>query len=416
MYSQVSQAQSQTEVDEQKVYDHLLQCVRSEAPEAVLQRFCALFINNLGYPSPEIRAAVKAIVTARTAKQNFALFFNRCCYILVNHWQVQPEGRSAIEQLISLLARASSLPAGLGRAQVNSRLRFLIQQFANSDYYHRLRRFSDFLNPHVGDTELSNLLRRYPYLYQHCLTSQDDSPTHQQTIRQAQTQAQKKYAQNLSHYLTHALRQPSRSSGQIIQPVENPTLLDNRELFGTIKKFVGKVNHQGSYQDMAQSFLRRTDYNSATYQTFKQNFYEYLVASVDPKFGQHRFNTQLHSYLDTLYPECHGQAMSDFLLTRTCSKVMNFLVIESAKKPNHWVFMNLINNIGSTQTIGLLLKVLLVCKKVKPYLERRFAILFNHYESQQRSTVQWLVHCLEKVNLAWSTHFSSVDFSFVNVL
>ena len=108
--------------------------------------------------------------------------------------------------------------------------------------------------------------------------------------------------------------------------------------------------------------------------------------------------------------------MSDFLLARTCNKVMNFLVIESPKQPNHLVFMDLINNLGSTKTIGLLLKVLLICKKVKPYLERRFAILFNHYESQRRSAVQWLVYCLEKVNLAWSTHFGRVDFSFVTVL
>jgi hypothetical protein len=419
VYTQVHQPQSHTTVDEQKVYDHLLHCVRSEAPEAVIQRFYALFVNNLGYPDPEIRAALKTIVMAKSARQDFPLFINRCCYILVNRWQAQSEGRAAISQFTQLLGRASSLPAGLGRAQASTRLRTLVQHYTQSEYYQRLRRFSDFLNPNTGgiDTQpLSNLLRRYPYLYQHCLVSQEDSPTHQQTIRQVQAQAQQKYTQDLSLYLTHACIQAARSPAQMSLPVGNPTLLSNQELLGTVKQFVGKVDRQGSYQDMAQSFLRETDLRHSTYQVFKHNLYEYLIASVDPKFGQHRFNVQLHDYLNLLYPECHEHPMSDFLLTRTCSRVMNFMVIDSSKKPNHWVFMDLLNNIGSTQTIGLLLKVLLICKKVKPYLERRFAILFNHYESQQRSAVQWLVHCFEKVNLAWSTHFSAIDFSFVTVL
>jgi hypothetical protein len=80
------------------------------------------------------------------------------------------------------------------------------------------------------------------------------------------------------------------------------------------------------------------------------------------------------------------------------------------------VFMDLLNNVGSTLTVGLLLKVVLLCNKVKPYLERRLSILFQHYASQARGSVDWLVCCLEKLNLAWTAHFSAQNLSYVHLL
>jgi hypothetical protein len=47
-------------------------------------------------------------------------------------------------------------------------------------------------------------------------------------------------------------------------------------------------------------------------------------------------------------------------------------------------------------------------------LEKRFSILFNHYESSQRDAVQWLVHAMENLNVALSTNFSTIDLSFIN--
>jgi hypothetical protein len=55
----------------------------------------------------------------------------------------------------------------------------------------------------------------------------------------------------------------------------------------------------------------------------------------------------------------------------------------------------------------------LLCRKVKPYLERRLSILFSHYEGYSRETVQWLVLALENVNVALSTNFGTVDLSFI---
>jgi hypothetical protein len=86
-------------------------------------------------------------------------------------------------------------------------------------------------------------------------------------------------------------------------------------------------------------------------------------------------------------------------------------VIESAQKPQHFLFIDLISNIGPTFTTGLLLKVVMLCGKVKPYLEKRFALLFSHYENYTKNSLGWLVKVLENANLALVTNFGSTDFT-----
>ncbi|PZD74558.1 hypothetical protein C1752_00867 [Acaryochloris thomasi RCC1774] len=421
------------EAHKQTIYDHLLQCVRTESANAVLKRFHTLFIAGLHYPEPEVKAALNQIVVSIKGKEDFALFFNRCCYILVNSWQNQPDCRSMIPELVAVLGRMSAAPATLGRSRSKTRLRSLMQQFAQSSYYQRLRRFSEFITPQTSASSsrpLSTILRRYPYLYQHCLISKEDSQEHQSSVRQVQQHAQEQFELDLSHYLTGIFKRPA-APGQIIQPAgrtqlilpdsgplirsQNPTLLGDNELCKTLKQYVGRVDHQGSYRDGAKHFILRNQ-ASQTYLGFKKNLYDYLVASVDTKFGRCRFNQQLQKQFDALLPECNDRPMSDFLLVRTCNRLLNFLVVESRQRPNHIVFMDLINNVGSTATVGLLLKVVLLCKKIKPYLENRFALLFNHYEAKQQGAVKWLVACLEKLNLAWSANFGRFDFSFVTAL
>jgi hypothetical protein len=62
--------------------------------------------------------------------------------------------------------------------------------------------------------------------------------------------------------------------------------------------------------------------------------------------------------------------------------------------------------------MGLLLKIVLICRKVKPHLEGKFAILFNHYENSTTNSVSWLVETLEQLNIAFSINFGGIDLSF----
>ena len=92
------------------------------------------------------------------------------------------------------------------------------------------------------------------------------------------------------------------------------------------------------------------------------------------------------------------------------------MVVDSLKNPNYDLFIDLINNLGETKVISLLLKLLLICKKVKPYLEQRFAILFSHYESCNSNEVPWLIDSLENLQLVLSIYFGKADLSLVKLL
>jgi hypothetical protein len=105
------------------------------------------------------------------------------------------------------------------------------------------------------------------------------------------------------------------------------------------------------------------------------------------------------------------QQVNEFLVIRTCSQLLNFLVLESTAHPQHFVFIDLINNLGPLLTTGLLLKVVLLCRKVKPYLEKRFSILFGHYETVTQNNVEWLVKMFENLNVALSMTFGTTDIS-----
>lgn len=406
------------EVLEQTIYEHLLQCVRTELPEQVLQRFQLLFIQGGIYPEPSIRMNLHELVRGSGTKHSFQPFFNRCCFILINRWQMNLLHRGAIIQLVEMLHQCRGASVIVGQPSATGRTRFLVQEYVRSPYFQRIRQLADLLNPNNDQDKqrpLSTLLHRYPYLYPHCLTNQDDGEEYQKLIVVTQRNATQKFQQDLSSYLTYALLKQERPQATVSKASKNPTLLTHQDVCSSLKHYIAKVDARGTYKDMAQQFWA-PGYQPQTYQSFKGALTEYVSTSIPSKFGQCRFNDQLQSYLNSLYPENNASAVNDFLLVRTCNQLLNFMVIESKQRPNHSVFMDLLNNLGSTVTVGLLLKVVLLCHKVKPYLERRLSILFQHYQSQMRGSVDWLVRCLEKLNLAWTAHFSAQNLSYVHLL
>jgi len=65
-------------------------------------------------------------------------------------------------------------------------------------------------------------------------------------------------------------------------------------------------------------------------------------------------------------------------------------------------------------TTGLLLKIALLSRQSQPNLEKRFAILFQHYESQLIKDILWFVDSLENLNVALTVNFGDVDLSTIN--
>jgi hypothetical protein len=414
---------------EQNLYDHFLQLVQGETPAQLVDRYRCLFIEGMGYPDPIVQETLDQIAMATTAEHDFKFVLNRCCHILINRWQARPHSITAISELVALFETAPGVPINdFIRARSIKRLRELVRQFPESEQYLALRRFAQVINQapessnNAGQQPLVTLIRRYPYLYEHCLVTEGSPEEHQQSIRELQTKVQRQYEIDLSQYVTYQVRRSQIAqlscpelAKRVIPPVKNPTLLDDCELLNALQQYVGKV--QGSYtsRELAQRFVNHSSHTSS-YLAFKDDLYQYLTASVDPEYGNRQFNNRLYNHLKQTLPESNAQRPNDFLLVRTCSQLLNFLVVDNPNRPHHFIFVDLIANLGPTATIGLLLKIVLICRKVKPYLEKRFSILFSHYESRARQGVQWLIAAMENLNVALCTNFSAIDLSFMNQL
>ncbi|MEC4806166.1 MAG: hypothetical protein SAJ12_11485 [Jaaginema sp. PMC 1079.18] len=417
-----------TSQEEQQLYDHLLYCVQTESPQAIIERFRRLFITTRDYQVPEIRNALDAIVIAKNAEDNFKLVLNRCCHIPINRWQMQSTTQAAIPALVSLFAE--TLPPGSVYSRSARRTRQLVGQFKDSEQYLTLQRLAHVvesnLNPKLkfdrGDRTIGNLIDRYPYLYEHCLLSEDSSYEHQQTVRQIKTQIQRRFELNLSKYVTYQVRlaqtarsQQPPSRDRALQPVANPTLLSDRELGAALREFVGRVQGPYTHRDLAHNFLSQS-IKTSSYRAFKDELYEYLLGSMDSQYHQLQFNDKLYDYLKNTLTRYDSQKPSEFLLLRTSSKLLNFLVVDSPQRPDHYIFVDMIANMGATPTVLLLLKIALLCRQVKPHLEKRFSILFNHYEAASGDGVPWLIKSMENVHLALSVHFGSMDVSCLKQL
>ncbi|WP_323220400.1 hypothetical protein [Spirulina sp. 06S082] len=412
-----------TRQEDQRLYDHLLYCVQTETPEETIERFRRLFIGGRNYDPLDVRIALETLASEKEDEENFYFLLNRCCHILINRWQTQPQNRWAIVQLVEVFRFIP--PVGSVQARGARRLRQLVRDFRETEQFLTLQRLARVIGNTIEDRGklrplhdrngegnlVGTLINRYPYLHEHCLLSQDSSYEHQQTVRQIRDRLQQQFEFDLSHYVTYQVRKAAYSQGdRLIQPVKNPTLLSSRELGVAVRQFSGRIEGDRTHRDMAKNFLTHS-LQASSYRNFKEDLYEYLTASVDPQYGNQKFNEKLYDRLKNTLSRYDLQKPNNKLLLRTSSHLLNFLVVESPQRPDHYVFVDLITNLGATPTVVLLLKITLLCNQVKPHLEKRFSILFNHYESSTEEGVPWLVKSMENMHIAFSVHFGSVDLS-----
>ncbi len=393
--------------DEQTIFAHLQWCVETiDNPQELIQRFCHLFLGEADYSDPKVWIALSQIIDTLSDDQAFFFILNRCCYILINRWRTRSRLYWAIPTLVGLF---ETPPTGLPPSWTAKRLRSLIQSFLKTEQYRALRRVAQIYantSSRVTQTQtqtLESLMVRYPYLYEHCLLTNDSTDEQRQQIRQMRWQAQQQFDQDLSQYLSYHRAHPEEKIN--LTSVPNPTLLSERKFRTAWKHFTGRVDSGYTYQESAKLFLKQNA-QACPYRIFKEDLYDYLSTTIDPKYGGKHFNQRLAQVLQETLTHHHRQTLNPLLLAGTCRKLFNFIVVESIQNPNHFVFLDLINNLGSSLVIGMLLKIVLICRQVKADLEKRFSILFNHYAHCQNNQVIWLVESLETLNIALSTHFS----------
>ena len=401
--------------NEQRLYDHIVSCVQTESAAQVIERFRKLFIDGMGYPDREIEATLYSIVSVKRSDQDFKYILHRCCYIPINRWQLHSQNKLAIANFVALFKQTS--PRFGIEFYIVKRLQEQIAFFTKSEEFQTLERVVKAVDrdqePHKQDTNypLGELISRYPYLYGHSLLSKDSIEEDQQTIKKLEFQRQRQFETHLSQYLNY-LVEPRNTEIGIVQPAANPTLLNDAELHLAVREFAGKVTGDRSYKESAQFFLRDAR-QTPSYSSFKVDLYEYLISSVEPEYGGRQFNDRLYKHIKNTLPENDSVKLNNILLVRTCQQLFNFLVVENSQHPSHYVFYDLVHNLGPSRTMGLLLKLVLLSGKVKPELEKRFSVLFNHYEGKASDEIMWFVKSLENLNVALVVNFGKTDLSLV---
>jgi hypothetical protein len=406
--------------EEQQLYDHLLYWVDLESPQELIARFRTLFIDGTGYSDPAIAQSLKQVVSSPTAAEDFRYVLNRCCHILINRWQGRTQSQMAIPYLMQLFETPPTVSRiGAMHLPTVKRLQPLLRQFLETEQYLTLRRLAQVLTESAESNmnrTMGLLIRRYPYLYEHCLLSEASTREQKETVRQIQVARQRQFEIDLSQYVTYRMRRSAignsaANATRLLHPVENPTLLTDPTLGDALNYYAGKVDGNRTHKDLALNFLSHT--HNGSFRAFKDDLYQYLTATIDPAYGTRKFNNQLYQRLQSILPDGGSQRLNDFLLIRTCNHLLNFLIADKPQAPNHFVFIDLLTNLGPIATTGILLRLVLLCRKVKPCLERRLSILFSHYEMHQRDAVEWLVQALETLNVALTTNFGSINLFFV---
>ena len=392
--------------DELLLYTYLLDHVKVEPPSRLIEHFRRLFLEGMEESSSQVWQAVERIIFSDDAEGEFKYILNRSCYILINYWENHPRLKIAIPELIGLFEIS---PHELARSRTTQRLRELVQRFRQTEQYRVLRYLAQEFShksEEIGNAQsplLRTFLDRYPFIYEHCLLTNDSTDEQRQKVRLRQTQEQQQFDINLSRYITY--QQLPKNS----RTVKNPTLLSDDELNVAIQQFTGKVDGSNTYKDLAERFRTSSRWTSC-YRTFKKELYDdYLTASTNLEYGNRKFNLRLQKQLQSTLLEYDTQRLSPILLVKTCRNLLDFLVVKSAEQPNHYIFLDLTSNLGITPTIGLLLKIVLLCRQVKPYLEQKLAILFKHYEDYTKDQTNWLVDSLENLNVAFSTNFRTMN-------
>ncbi|NJR52790.1 MAG: hypothetical protein HC780_27715 [Leptolyngbyaceae cyanobacterium CSU_1_3] len=396
------------QADAELLYNHLLMLRKQESPGEVVQHFYHLFIARSGYPKSRLSSALDRIVTSSWSEREFSHILNRCCYILINYWWLQSEFKSEFKQ--ATLNLVQLFQGEVSRS--HDPLSKLIAQFAHTSQYEALRRRAwaadddTIVEPRFDRSHIGPLIHRYPFLYSYYLLDEDTSDLGQEAVRRLQAQKENQFEANLLSYAHQLFVTP-------LSTAHNPTLLSAHHLQAAIVQFVGIESLHPEATDL---HLASQISQAPSYGVVKQQIQDYLIESIyqshNPRYGNHHFNDWLREQLKNTMPQFDHVKPDSRLIEQTCTQLIESLIASPAQINNHLMFIDLNSNLGATLTIGLVLKIALLCRSVKTSfigaksrIARQFATIFRHYETSVRADLGWLIECLDTFMVAFTILF-----------
>ncbi|NEO83278.1 MAG: hypothetical protein F6J87_03300 [Spirulina sp. SIO3F2] len=409
--------QNTTVAPEKRFYQYVSEYAQLHPPEVVLHHLRQILVNTQIEQLGEINETIAALVLDRAAAEQFPTVLLKSFYHIVDVWQLNPQSRHLIPQLATLFEQLPTV--GFRQARVIRRLRELVALFKESDAFGMLQRLGQLYQKPEADPEqpLITLLPRYASLYPYLVLPAQSEYELSRTIRYCQERRQQHYGMRLTRFLMYQARlaqvakarQLSHGAGRVLRRESNPTLLGDRELGLALRYFWQSTQGQNTQSHLAQR-LRHDIPHLSSYQEFKDKLYQYLAEpnATDPAVV---FQKTLQAQLQQTLPHYETRRPTDSLSLRTATKLLNFLVVESAQQRQHYVLIETLANLGATFTVGLLWKLLLLCPPLVTELDKRLALLFDNYAQFPQGEVSWLIQLLETYHLASSIYAGQTDLS-----
>jgi hypothetical protein len=384
---------------QQTIYAFLLDRVRRWPAEDVLLEFKRLFLYSSDSASSQAIDAVYQILFSGNQVE-FHNTLKRSCYILVNNWdasrQVEP-----IKRLIAAFEQPT-IPQETQSTTLN-RLYTWVEAFKASRDFTELTLFVARYDPQNREQRWATRYTSYLLVPQYI---NFNNPTEQrQAARTLARQLRHQFKVDLAMYVTR-----SQSLHQPIAPLQNPTALGDDAL-RLIKLIVAKRGSY-SYVSLANIFLDQVQ--DVSYAEFKQGLQKYLVFSVDHSAFANTVQTRLWENIQRLYPDYDAQPLTDALILRTVNRLIDVLTTDDRQVPAA-LFALLLSQGNPLTLVVTLLKLILISRNSRLYLEARIADLIRYYENYPENDCWWVVHFLEIFNVTFTIYSEDIQYNLVKM-
>ncbi len=386
-----------------RIFDFLLEAVKTWPPEAVLDAFKHLFFSQgeIGEATAsDASEALYALLFSGTAT-DFHNTLKRACYILVNNWEVARHVE-AIQSLIQLFEDESLQRRTFSLSL--KRLRGWICDFINSEDYRELQLFtSRLVDGNKPEEEWTSRYASYLLVSQYM---NSDNPVEQREVaRTVSRRLKDKFKFDLAMYTAH-----SQSALPQSRLLKNPTALGDSAL-RLIKLIVAKRG-RFSHKNLASLFLKQTE--DLTYREFKLSLLEYLIYSVSQPAVVKALKQRIFSRLECLYQEYDDAPIDPSLQLRTCNRIIDQLMTEDKQRPSE-LFTLLLSQNNALALAIILLKLILISRNSHLYLEARIADLIRYYEQFSQDQCTWVINFLEIFQVTFAIYAENVEYNLIDL-
>jgi hypothetical protein len=405
---------------EKIIYDYLREYLTNHSSEEIILEFHCLFIEGRSQ-NVLIRDTIENIICSEIKQDKFSYILNYCFYIVINYWLNKNEKQDYIFELFKIFDDLDYTLKCYSRRK--QKILTLIQEFINSKHYAKLKRIAIIFDNRSSlqvsqKTIIKSLLPRYTFLYSYLILGQENIIEITKLMQELQANRIKYFDFKLAQHIIYRSRlieiakaqQFSHGAGKIIRRIPNPTLLSDKDLRIGLKQYIKKIDREITLYQLSRKFIVNNQ-REITYRAFKRNLYRYLSFKIESKNPQYDFQEKLWEMIDNMYYHSDALPVNESLIFRTCRKLYQILIINNTETNQHNLLIKLISNLGTAQTVMLLIKIVLICPQAKVDLEERLATLFSYYELKIIEDIPWIVKFLEYFLIAFSIYFGKIDLS-----